>query len=100
MMTRWTVTLDQADPETDPDLEAELSKTLREEIDWEVMIDLLTEMGWSRIEINWPERMRENDAHQIKEWCRANLHGHYKGRGQTWLFEKQTDATMFALRWS
>lgn len=97
---KWTVALDQADPEHDPNLEAELAKTLQEEIDWEVMQDILTSVGWTKIETAWPHRMSETDAHFVKEWSRNNLQGHYKGRDKIWLFELEKDAILFSLRWS
>jgi hypothetical protein len=97
---KWTVTLEHADPESDPGLEEEVAKILQEEIDWEIMIDIMTEVGWTKIEMDWPTRMSESDAHEIKEWCQANLQGNYNGRAKIWLFEKSQDAVMFSLRWS
>lgn len=76
------------------------AKILQEEIDWEVMIDILTEVGWTKVNIDWPRQMSAADAHAVKEWCRNNLQGNYNGRNRIWLFEKSQDAIMFSLRWS
>ena len=103
LQARWTVTLDalnSTDEAYDKLIEKELAKTLQEEIDWEVMIDIMTEIGWTKIEMKWPHQMSARDAHEVKEWCRANLKGNYQGRQRIWLFEKEKDASMFALRWS
>lgn len=78
---------------------AEMSKALQEEIDWGILCDFMKEMGWTKIEMTWPKNMHEGQAHEIKEWCNNNLKGHYKGKGKTWLFEEEKDATMFVLRW-
>ena len=99
LASKWTVTLEHGDPEWDPEYEKEITKVLQEEIDWEVMIDIMTEAGWTKIEMSWPHRMSAVDAYEVKEWCRANLQGHYQGRARIWLFEKEQDATMFVLRW-
>lgn len=97
---KWTVTLEHGQNDYDSELEKEITKTLQEEIDWEVMIDILTEIGWTKIEMDWSARIPESTAQEVKEWCRQNLKGNYKGRGRQWLFEKEKDATMFVLRWS
>ena len=99
LASKWTVTLEHGDPEWDPEYEKEISKVLQEEIDWEVQQDMMVKMGWTQIEMSWPHRMSAVDAHAVKQWCRDNLQGHYKGRARIWLFEKEQDATMFVLRW-
>lgn len=78
----------------------DLAKELQEEIDWEVMMDIMKESGYTHITMPWPTRINEMQAHAIKEWCRANLKEHYSGRGQDWLFKNEKDAIMFTLRWS
>ena len=100
LQAKWTVTLEHSDADHGPDLEAELAKTLQEEIDWEVIIDILTEIGWTKIEMKWAHRMSAQDAHEVKEWCRANLKGNYQGRQRIWLFELEKDASMFIMRWA
>ena len=98
LASKWTVTLEHGDADYNANYE-EVAKVLQEEIDWEVMIDIMTEAGWTKIEMSWPHRMSAVDAYEVKEWCRANLQGHYQGRARIWLFEKEQDATMFVLRW-
>ncbi len=74
-------------------------KELQEEIDWEVLCKTLKELDWVQIKIDWP-RMTAITAHEIKEWCRANLKGAYHGRGRTWIFSEEKDAMLFSLRWA
>ena len=81
-----------------PELEEDMAKILQEEIDWEIMCDIMTTLGWTRVKTNWNCRSVE-DAYDLKEWCDKNIEDHYKARGQTWLFAKEKDAVKFALRW-
>lgn len=77
----------------------EMSKILQEEIDWEIMCQIMKEIGWTEITTSWDIKSLE-ETYEIKEWCEMNLKGHRKGRGKTWLFELEKDASMFALRWA
>jgi hypothetical protein len=87
---------------TPPDIRQEIAdkmaKELQEEIDWGILCDMFKNVGWTEIKLTWSD-MTASRAHEIKEWCRSNLKGHYKGRGCTWLFELEKDATMFILKW-
>lgn len=78
----------------------EAAQTLRDEIDWQVMMNILLEVGYIHISMSWSERMNESLAHKIKEWCRDNLKEDYHGRGKDWYFKSEKDATVFVLRWS
>ena len=94
----WTI-----DPESDLETEIseELSKVLQEEIDWELLMDMMISVGWTKVTISEPwSNMTASFAHEIKEWCREHLKGHYNGRGRVWMFEKAQDAEWFMLRWS
>lgn len=77
-----------------------LAKEMSEEIDWECLKGLLLESGWKEIKMDWPKSINSARAHEIKEWCRAHLKGHYNGRGGSWIFEDERDATLFVLRWA
>lgn len=87
-----------------PNIIAEISGDLdgefKEQKDWQVIIDCYLEMGWTKVQMDWSPRIPDITAHDVKEWCRANLQGHYNGRNKIWLFEKEKDAMLFTLRWS
>ena len=78
----------------------DLAKELQEAFDWEVMMDIMKEVGYTHITMPWPVIMNDSRAHKIKQWCQANLKEHYSGRGPDWLFKSEQDATLFVLRWS
>jgi hypothetical protein len=94
---QWKVIYETLQPQYGKDLEDELAKTLQEEIDWEVAMDILKEAGYIHITMPWPVRMDE--AQDIRAWCGDNLTEHYHGRGPDWLFKSEKDATMFVLKW-
>lgn len=94
----WKVTYEALQPQYSKDLEGTLAKTLQEEIDWEIEMDLLKEVGYTHVKMSWDSRVQESRAHEIKEWCRENLTEHYSGRGRDWLFQSKEDAVMFRLR--
>jgi hypothetical protein len=50
--------------------------------------------------MSWGNRIDETKAHEVKEWCKENLQGDYKGRGNIWMFAKEKDAVLFSLKWS
>lgn len=75
------------------------SRRISEEVDWKIICYTLTEVGWIKIKTSW-SCLSVEDAYNLKEWCAANIKGHYKARGNTWLFEREKDATMFILRWT
>ncbi len=95
LKAKWTVTLGHGETEISEDL----SRQIQEEIDWEIMCDMMRSMGWTVVKMPWDGYMTDSDAHVLKEWCTANLQGNYNARGNTWVFEKEKDASMFILRW-
>ena len=97
LKTKWTVALEHS--QYDQEYEEELAKTLQEEIDWEVMMDILKEEGYTHITMPWPTRMGVVQAQDIREWCKANLTEHFHGRGPDWLFKSEKDVSIFMLRW-
>ncbi len=85
-------------PDIRQDIADKMAREIQEEIDWEIMCDMFKSVGWTEIKLTWPE-MTASRAHEIKEWSRQHLKGHYKGRGRTWIFELEKDATLFILKW-
>ena len=81
------------------DFEDEAARVLQEEIDWEILCEVMTENGWTRITTSWDTKSLE-EMYDIKTWCENNLKGHRRGRGKDWLFELEKDASIFALRWA
>jgi len=79
------------------ELEAELAKTLQEEIDAEVMRELLKDVGWHEVTLQWI--MTHEQSQEVDEWVSRKTKGKHWTRGLVWLFENDTDAMWFRMRW-
>lgn len=83
------------------DLEKEISDSLalafKETIDFEILIDILINAGWIRVETNYDSSEERID---ITTWVNENITGDYREHNGTWVFESAADATMVALKWS
>lgn len=74
-----------------------MAMAISEEIDWELLVDMMVAVGWTKITLS-----RFNDRHHsvdIQTWLDENCTGHYKNRGSTFVFEKSKEAEWFSLRW-
>jgi hypothetical protein len=80
------------------DLAAAISQAIADKIDWDIICDLMTQVGWHRVEAN--TRFDIDNYAAVTEWLNEYVKGHYKCRFNTWLFERSEDAVWFALRWS
>lgn len=72
-----------------------LSKEIQREIDFEIISNMLKENGWTEFKLG-PYFSED----EIQNWTKINCQGRVHGLNNTWLFEKEKDATMFILRWS
>ena len=74
------------------------AKELQEEIDFNVLAELYKQSGWMEIEFDSWHLV--NAHNPVKQWLRNKCKGHYTCRGKRFLFEKESDAINFVLRWS
>ena len=74
-----------------------MAKELADEIDFEIIADMLQEMGW--IKVKRSPFVSNKQAVDIRYWVDEHATGAVKSRGYTWLFEQPKDATMFILKW-
>lgn len=75
----------------------ELSTQMQSEMDFEILSDMLVELGWTRVIIS---RFQNNHrAVDIKYWLEENARGFWESRGSTFVFENKGDAVNFTLRW-
>lgn len=73
------------------------AKEMAEEIDFQMLLGLYKEMGWTEITCN-PHRPNWEIA-LMKEWTSANCKGYCMSRGNRFLFEYEKDAMWFSMRW-
>jgi hypothetical protein len=75
-----------------------MTLAIQEEIDWEILCELMTQVGWHTVKAN--TRFDIDNYAAVKEWLKLHVKGHYKCRYSTWIFEQHQDAAWFALKWS
>jgi hypothetical protein len=80
------------------ELAGAMTLAIQEEIDWEILCELMTQVGWHTVKAN--TRFDIDNYAAVTEWLNQHVKGHYKCRFNTWLFEQSEDAMWFALRWS
>lgn len=69
---------------------------LSDDIDFEVLTNLLEEMGWHKVVL---EPMTWEQGTEVDIWVIQNVKGKYNTRGLVWIFEHEKDANWFKLRW-
>lgn len=73
------------------------AKRLAEDIDAEIMRGLLKESGWHEVVLQWI--MTHEVSQEVDEWVERKTKGKHWNRGLVWLFENDTDAMWFRMRW-
>jgi hypothetical protein len=76
---------------------ARVARILREKIDNEILFDMLTQVGWTRVELS---KLTRTDNRDINMWMHAECKKHWKRRGKIWIFESRKEAALFKLTWS
>lgn len=82
-------------------IEAAVSKATQEladEIDFSLLADLYKATGW--VEVDFNPHQRADLAHAIKEWIRTKCKGPCHSRGRRFLFQEESDAVNFVLKWA
>ena len=99
LSAQWTVELESSEPKFGETVIQDIERTYREVVDWLMACDMLTSIGWHRIELN--VEFHELRWHgEVKPWLKDNMQGMYRSRENIWLFEKSQDAALFLLRWT
>lgn len=75
----------------------QMGKEISEEIDFEILIGMLCEMGWHRVML--PPFKSNEQAVDISYWCEENVYNPYHHRGRLYVFENDGDAINFTLKW-
>ena len=75
----------------------ELGTKMQSEIDKEILWGMLQGMGWVRTMI---DRFQDNEhAVDITHWLQEHCQGSYERKGRDFIFERETDAVNFILKW-
>lgn len=74
------------------------AKEIEKQIDEGVMLDVLVEGGWTKVEFYFTSNKQAVD---IKNWCGENFKkNQWQRLQQFFVFRKKQDAEWFILRWS
>jgi len=73
------------------------AKILQEEIDNEILFNMLTHVGWTRVELS---KLLPPMGKDINTWMHAECKKHWHRRGKVWMFESREEAALFKLTWS
>jgi hypothetical protein len=73
-----------------------LGNEMANEIDFQILCDMLTELGWRRVILS---PMSTEDSYEVDMWTKKHVKGHFETLGLVWVFELEEDANWFALRW-
>jgi hypothetical protein len=74
------------------------SKAIQEELDWEIITDMMCQVGWVRVERNQVvDNLLERSS--ISQWITDHCKGRVQSRGRTWVFSDPEEALMFRLTW-
>ena len=71
-----------------------MNQAMAEEIDWQIQVNLMTQVGWHNV------KTPTDGNPLVTEWVQENIKGRYKNRFDIWIFERSEDAVWFTLRWS
>jgi len=74
----------------------ELAEDMQKSMDFDILCDVLTSFGWTRLEVDYGRDQRWVD---VKEWAAQNFEQNHQEHNGSWLIESSKDATMFALKW-
>jgi len=75
----------------------ELSTGMHSEIDFQILSDILVNLGWKKVSLN---RFNNNEhAVDIKLWLEEHTCGVWQCRGSTFVFQNHGDAVNFTLKW-
>ncbi len=82
-------------------LEDEIAKTMSEEIakeiDFEVLSGMLVSLGWKKVILT--RFFSRKHAINILMWCEENIKHPFEHHGSTFVFQDQSDAVNFTLKW-
>lgn len=74
----------------------DLAKNMASDMDRHILSRVLIDMGWIEVTVDpWVHA----SSKLINDWLSQNIQGQSVKSGNSWVFEQQADATMFALKW-
>lgn len=74
----------------------DLGRRMASDMDRHILADVMMRFGWQSVTVDPWQHASTKD---IEAWVQAHCGGQHIRTGNSWVFEEEKDATMFALRW-
>lgn len=74
----------------------DMSKKMSQEIDFEILCGMLTDLGWTKVVL---KPMTRETSDEIDAWLVDNVSNPFETMGLVWIFESSKDAMWFKIRW-
>lgn len=87
------------DSDFDDEIKDDLSRAIREELDWQIISSILVNQGYVKVDIGNCGHI-PTDLEAIKIWADANIQGSYRNHTTEWVFQQASDAVQFCLKWA
>jgi hypothetical protein len=84
-------------PNLEKEILDELGTGMQSEIDKEILWGMLTNLGWTRVLL--PRFNSREHADNVIEWLKENCKNPHERKGSEVIFEKESDAVNFILKW-
>lgn len=75
----------------------ELGTQMQSEMDKEILWGMLVKLGWTRVLL--PRFSNREHADDVFQWVEDNCKNPYERKGNEFIFENNTDAVNFILKW-
>jgi hypothetical protein len=75
----------------------ELGTQMQSEMDKEILWGMLVKLGWTRVLL--PRFTNREHADDVFQWVEDNCKNPYERKGNEFIFENNTDAVNFILKW-
>ncbi len=75
----------------------ELGTQMQSEMDKEILWGMLVGLGWTRVLL--PRFTNREHADDVFQWVEDNCKNPYERKGNEFIFENNTDAVNFILKW-
>ena len=76
-------------------MEQEAAMNLRKSIDFEVIAGMLAAQGWIVVDI--PHNFHNDE---VCQWVNQTVQGQHQHHNKRWVFERESDAVLFKLKWA
>ena len=75
-----------------------MAQDMQQSIDFEILADVMCRFGWTMIKLEYDPASGQGWK-TVMDWVDQVFEGDYQEHRGTWIIERSSDATAFALKW-